>query len=191
MENRRRNHANGHPLRETRGTRYFGPQNVPAAPKVFLRDTDGQPLITRAAVANLLHCSKHAVRSAEERGELHPIEAGGVHYFSPREVLAYGEKRDGRLGAIASEAFRMFREGHGVVDAVIELKAEPEYIRGLYVTFQSVSGLLVVELPKPLTHWAHVYHASLDDFTPRRLLRALEICLSSAELRQQLETLSA
>lgn len=148
-------------------------------------------MITRKAAAALLHSSVQIVRNAERRGELRPVKLEGVHFFSSRDVLAYAARREGRLGRLTAQACTLFRQGHGIVDVAIALEAELDHVTMLFGAWNRAEGMLIVELPKPLAHWARVYHASLGDFTPRRLLRALEICLSSAELRQQLDTLSA
>lgn len=151
-------------------------------------DADGTPLLTRHTVGRLLRCSRATVRRYEGTRELKPIVIAGVHYFRRAEVVQLAEQRDGR---IAARAWGLFRDGKGLVDVVLELQAEPDYVRALWEQYQQAIGMLVVQLPQPLEHWARVYHASLADFAPVRLLRALEICLSTPELRRQLDVMSA
>jgi hypothetical protein len=155
-------------------------------PHFFPTDEFRQPLLTRRAVARLLKCDVSSVRRYEAKGELRPFVLRGQHFFRRDEVLTLVERRE----PIAAKAFELFRAGKGIVEAVCELQGEPGYMRELHDEYQRAQRRLIVELPESVEHWARAYHADLRDFTPVRLLRALEICLANPSLRAQLDALS-
>jgi hypothetical protein len=107
--------------------------------------------LTRGEVAAVLRVSIATVRRWQTR-ELHPRrDDTGMYLFDPAEVEALRSSRPAppepractEAGELASEAFKMFRDGVDVRDVVIALKKPPDEIETLYAQWERMGGAVV------------------------------------------------
>lgn len=95
--------------------------------------------LTRAQVAAQLGVSKATVRRLEKRKELRPRKGkGDVRLFDPAEVAGVQARSRGMSrGEVASAVFTRFERGEPLGRIVIDLRLDPETVRGLYREFRT------------------------------------------------------
>lgn len=156
-------------------------------------DEHDEPMLSRMEAVHVLGLGgRQTVVDCEKRGELRSVFVYGQHWFPRSEVLRLLYARDHRW----PQAYKRFAEGASPMDVVIELNMEPEQTSRCYAIyvdqknrFEQQRNMLLVQLPdrRIFAEWAEVYGASTADFTPARLLRAMELCLADPTLRAQLD----
>ena len=108
--------------------------------------------ITRGEVAELMRVSITTVRRLQGR-DLHPRRsAEGVFLFDPREVEEVRARRPPPPeevqclgpGELAAAAFKLFRDGVDVRDAVIALQRLPTEVEALYADWERLGDMLFV-----------------------------------------------
>ena len=141
------------PSSSTKRTGDFGGDVTLAAPTIG----DGSPAgtvdwITRGEVAELMHVSVATVRRLQA-SELHPRRSPeGVYLFDPREVEEARARRPPppervvccEPGELAAEAFKLFRDGVDVRDAVIALRRPPAEVEALSADWERLGDMLFV-----------------------------------------------
>jgi len=90
-------------------------------------------------------------KSAEVRQEIHE-KAGGVVSGPAKDMHLLSE------GSITSEAFRLFRGGTSMIDAIIELRQPTEKVKKLHEEFAKLKQTLTLEAPQlvalaTILHW--------------------------------------
>lgn len=108
--------------------------------------------ITRGEVAGLMGVSITTVRRLQGR-DLHPRRsADGVYLFDPREVEEVRARRPPPPekvdslgpGELAAAAFKLFRDGVDVRDAVIALARQPAEVEALYADWERLGDMLFI-----------------------------------------------
>lgn len=111
--------------------------------------------ITRSEVAEIMRVSVTTVRRLQGR-ELHPLRSPeGVYLFDPREVEEVRARRPPPPGPVehqdpggfAAEAFKLFRDGVDVRDAVIALRRSPGEVETLYADWERLGDMLFLSSP--------------------------------------------
>jgi len=163
----------------------MGPRILRAPPT----GPDGELMLTRAQTAHLLGMSVPQLRQwVQAKGILRSCVMNGVHWFTREEVIKHAQVSDPNFAA----AFKLFSDGSEVVQVVMELNMDPYRVADLYAMFQKLQSCIVMQLPP--THsrraWAEIYGVAIEEMDPRKLMCALEICLSSPSLHAQLEAMT-
>jgi hypothetical protein len=103
-------------------------------------------------VVELMRVSVTTVRRLQG-SELHPRRSPeGVYLFDPREVEEASARRPPppervecrEPGELAAEAFKLFRDGVDVRDAVIALRRPPVEVEALYADWERLGDMLFV-----------------------------------------------
>lgn len=95
--------------------------------------------LTRQGVAQRLGISLTTVRRREGT-ILHPkTDPNGTHYFDPKEIdrVAVREKHASANGEITAHILQLLRDGHSLIDVIIETRQPERLVRRLHRLYRS------------------------------------------------------
>jgi len=148
---------------------------------------DGVARFSRVQAARFLGLSVRQIRWLQDTKQLHPIAVDHGYCFTRDDLEAWLNAQPGEL---AARAFQCFERGCTPQQTVIELRAMPSAIASLHAEWVKMSGAWTVAGPRgPRDRWEQAY--GIGPLTPTKLLRALELIGSRADLRAQLHDATA
>ncbi len=133
--------------------------------------TQGQVLLTRTQAARRAGVSISKIRRMEG-AEIDPIVIDGKHFFHIEDIDRHRRLSEGQ---VAGRAFKMFEEGLGIIDVIIELEQAPELIEKLHETWRRLTCSIVIRGAHGWKREVREAYPKLMPLTPYGLTQCLHV----------------